>query len=130
MEQRNDETHPLQRTRRHRSGKKRTETCPLVEGDVHPLAAAVEREVGVAEQLRVPLTEGERGGPAEELLLLARGGHGEARRQQDRHEAQEGTRHRRCSVSSAPSASSCARARPPVLRAVCLYLNTVVRKGG
>jgi hypothetical protein len=98
-----------QRKRRHRSGKKRTETCPLVEGDVHPLAAAVEREVGVAEQLRVPLPEGERGGSAEKLLLLARGGHGEARRQQDRHKAREGRRHCRRSASSAPSASSCDR---------------------
>lgn len=34
-------------------------TCSLVEGDVHPLAVAVEREVGVAEQLRVALPEGE-----------------------------------------------------------------------
>jgi hypothetical protein len=35
------------------------ETCSLVEGDVHPLAVAVEREVGVAEQLRVALPEEE-----------------------------------------------------------------------
>lgn len=37
------------------SARKETPTCPLVEDDVDALSTAVEREVGVAEELRVAL---------------------------------------------------------------------------
>ena len=85
-EQSNDEVHEQSRNTKHGvplpsigREQNRTETakprptCPLVEGDVHPLTAAVEREVGVPEQLRVALPQGE-GRRLRRGNKLARGG--------------------------------------------------------
>uniref|UniRef100_A0A0A9E7V9 Uncharacterized protein n=1 Tax=Arundo donax TaxID=35708 RepID=A0A0A9E7V9_ARUDO len=73
--------------------RRETGACSLVEGDVHPPAVPVEREVGVAEQLPVAFPEGERRRRGEKPLAHGSGGEARGRRQEDAHDGEERALH-------------------------------------